>query len=342
MDKDLNSFVHFFVEPVNLNSPGFLKLLAQIQITFKNSRILSTPDDIAPGEQVIPVGIIAGLKLMRSPVPKKAVFLIDSTVLALWSGLKFQLRRGKIFHAGTFRLFLRLMKYIPLEWRVVRAYEHVFVVSPFDAGFLKSRFRIRHVEAILNGVALPERRSVVKKPFDFSMGILSYWGAGAFEDVDWFIQQYYPRLKRLFPGLRLIAAGRNASEELRSYFKKNGVEFLGEVGDLHEFFSRIDFYITTLRQESGILNKVLDAFAYEKVVVGLEGNMHAFAGLKNGYLTYRNFDELVKAIECIRDHPDRISEMTGNARQYIISNHDWDHNYQHFYDLLAGVYNDRV
>ena len=63
-----------------------------------------------------------------------------------------------------------------------------------------------------------------------------------------------------YPQLKVIAAGRGADNTVKEYFDRNRIIFLGEVENLCDFFNSIDIYITTVRKECGILNKVLDAF----------------------------------------------------------------------------------
>ena len=72
------------------------------------------------------------------------------------------------------------------------------------------------------------------------------------------------------------------------------------------------------------MNKVLDAFAHKKIVVGYEPNMRAFSALKNGYFTYNNAEEMAQRITFIRDNPGVVSEMVNNALKYVLKNHNWD------------------
>jgi glycosyltransferase involved in cell wall biosynthesis len=247
--------------------------------------------------------------------------------LGFASVCKFYLRRHDFFNKNLRLDFLRYVKYYPVEKRIIKSYDKVIVVSEHDAEYLRNKFRVNNIITISNGADIPKTHPVAKRPFNYSIGILSYWGAGAEQDTSWFILDYLPKLKKHFPELKLVTAGRGASPETITFLEDHGVKHLGEVDTLDMFFNEIDIYITTLRKECGILNKVLDAFAYKKIVLGLEHNMYAFKNLKNGYLTWSTFDELVKAITFIHDNQDLVWEMEDNAFVYIVKHHSWEKNY---------------
>jgi glycosyltransferase involved in cell wall biosynthesis len=329
--------VFFFVDPVNSMFPGFSKLLREIPKVFPRSEVISTLEGRTPEEYIIPVGIVASDIYLRSPFRRRITFLIDSTALGLWSGLKFYIRRRDCFNRQALRILLRLVKYLPLERRVARAFEKVIVVSPYDAAFLASAFSVRNTDVIMNGADLPASEPARTAGFSYTLGILSYWGASAFHDVNWFIEDYLPKLRKIFPELRLVTAGRGASDELVDYFAKHGVVHMGEVSDLALFFSSIDIYVTTLRQECGILNKVLDAFAHRKIVIGLRGNMHPFLKLENGYFTYTNLKELEESIRTIARDPEKVEQMTLNAYRYILEEHDWGKNYSRLKAIVDSL-----
>jgi len=329
--------VYFFVDPVNSRFPGFSKLLREMTKVFPRAEVIPTLEGRTREDFIIPVGIVASDIYLRSPFRRRISFLIDSTVLGLWSGLKFYLRRKDIFNRQALRILLRLVKYLFLERRVARAFEKVIVVSPYDAAFLASVFNVRNAEVIMNGADLPSGEPARTAGFSYTLGILSYWGASAYHDVNWFIEDYLPRLRKKFPELRLVTAGRGASDELVEYFAKHGVVHMGEVADLSSFFSSIDIYVTTLRQECGILNKVLDAFAHRKIVIGLRGNMHPFRKLENGFFTYTNLKDLEEAIRTVSMDPEKAEQMTLNAYRYILEEHDWRKNYSRLKAIVESL-----
>jgi glycosyltransferase involved in cell wall biosynthesis len=332
-----SNLIFFFIDPVNSSLPGFSTLLKGIDNVFSHSQVISTLENRTMSDYIIPVGIVASDIYLKSPFRKRISFLVDSTVLGLLSGLKFYFRRKDIFNKQFLRIMLRLLKYLPLEWRIVRSYKKIIVVSPYDAAFIQSTFKVHNTEVIMNGADIPTHEQVRAEKFSYTLGILSYWGVGAFHDVNWFIEDYLPKLRKIFPTLRLVTAGRGASVELVDYFAKNGVEHMGEVEDLNDFFNNIDIYITTLRQECGILNKVLDAFAHKKIVVGLKGNMFAFSKLANGFFTYTSLRELEEVIRTIEKHPDIVKQMTQNAYQYILKEHHWRKNYSQLRSIVDST-----
>lgn len=326
--------IYFFIDSVNLNFPGFSKLLKGINEVFPHSQVISSLDGRSISDYIIPIGVVASNIYLKSAFQKRISFLVDSTVLSQWSGLKFYYRRKEFYNKQFLRLMLRLIKYLIIEWRIVNSYKKVIFVSPYDASFIQSIFRVNNTYVIMNGADLPGNEEIKTKAFGYTLGILSYWGAGAFHDIQWFVDDYMPELIKFFPKMKLITAGRDAPAELLAYFSQNGVVHMGAVENLNDFFSQIDIYITTVRQECGILNKVLDAFAHKKIVVGLAGNMLPFSNLKNGYFTYSNLHDLVDVIRTIEKNPSIAKAMTQRTYEYILIEHDWQKNYSKLKTLV--------
>jgi glycosyltransferase involved in cell wall biosynthesis len=332
----------FYVDKINEKFPGLSKLIFQIKLNFDNVSIINDLDEVDSYKEIIPLGTVAAHFYLKKFKKGKVAFIIDAYTLGFLSVAKFYIKRKDFFNKHLFGALLRYIKYYFIEKNIIRNFEKVIVVSEHDAFYLKKKFQCSNIEVVSNGADFPDLSLKKNKDFDFSLGILAYWGAGSIKDVNWFIEDYYPKLRNIFPEIKLITAGRGANAETLAYFKKNGIIHIGEIDSLWEFFNNIDIYITTLRKECGILNKVLDAMAHEKIVLGLNHNLYAFKNLKNGFITYNSFDELVQAIEKIRDNKIKIEEIQRNAYNYVKNHHNWQCNYNRLKDILDLHYNKKL
>jgi glycosyltransferase involved in cell wall biosynthesis len=326
-----------FVDPINAQFPGFLVIIRHAQKSLQDAVVIHSLEGRNETDIILALGIVASKQLMESGLPKRVSFLIDSSILGFASVCKFYLRRRDVLSRELYIDFLRYLKYYPIELAILRSFQTVIVVSPHDGSYLQHRFELSNVRVIPNGVSLPIIPQTAAKDFDYTLGILSYWGKGTYHDVSWFIRDFLPQLRERFPGLRLVTAGRGADEEMIRYLRRNKVEHIGEIERLEDFFDRIDIVITTLRKECGILNKVLDAFAHKKIVLGLRHNMYAFNELKGGFFTYDTLEEMAERINFIHNNPSIVDQMTERAFAYAREQHDWTTNYRQLKEIVSYV-----
>jgi len=319
--------VLILVDSINKRFPGFSKIIGGIQSALPDAVMIDSLEGVSNSDIVIAVGIVAAKRLAESGLPKRIAFIIDSSLLGYSSVCRFYLRKRMFLDKELYLNFLRYVKYYPIERKIVKVFQTVIVVSIHDCEYLKKKFGCSNMSVLSNGVDADDHQPGERREFDYTLGVLAYWGAGAYDDFKWFIESYLPELQKTFPQLRMITAGRGASAEMIEEFRRHGIEHVGEIEKLSDFFKNIDIFITTLRKECGILNKVLDAFAHKKIVLGLRHNMLAFKELHDGYFTYDTIGEMISAIQTIRENPILIEAMTQKAFAYVKEYHDWNKNY---------------
>lgn len=319
---------YFFVDKVNEKFPGFSKIIDKVKDVFINVKTINSLANIKDNDRIIPFGIVGSNLYLKKYKKGGIAFIMDSSTLCFLSMMRFYIRRRIFFNKHLIGATLRYVKYYFIERKVIRNFDKVIVVSEHDASYLESKFNCSNIEVITNGADFPDLSKKQSKEFTFTLGILSYWGAGNYNDVNWFFSEYLPQLKTIYPDIKIITAGRGADNYTLNLFKQHDIEHMGEIDDLWLFFNRIDIYITTLRKECGILNKVLDAMAHQKIVVGLEHNMYAFKNLKEGFFTYKNINELVQVLQTIKVNPELVESKVNNAYKFVSKHHNWVTNYQ--------------
>jgi len=330
--------IYFYVDKINFNFPGFKIISDKILKLIPHSKIITDFTKLNKNEIVIPIGVVASNNLVKSKRDCQISFLVDAPTLCFRSIIMFYLRR-RIFHSDILMQLIRLIKYSSIEKRILRKFEKVIVVSSYDQSYLEAKYHKNNVLTISNGVDIKSSAVKVEASFKPRLGFLYFWGVrNSIDDIDWFVRSYVPKLRMVFPELEIIAAGKGANSEVLSYFKKFNISYMGEVNNLSEFYSEIDVYITTVRKESGILNKVLDAMAHKKIVVALKGNMMAFDRLENGYYYYNNVDELIASLKDIEGNSSKVNTFIDNSYEYLKKYHDWEKNYRQLFSLIKVSY----
>jgi len=94
--------------------------------------------------------------------------------------------------------------------------------------------------------------------------------------LQYFVRSILPLVQKEVPGVRLIAAGRNPSQEFRASFSDvSALEFTGTLADLRPVIARAAVCVVPLRIGSGTRLKILEAGAMGKAMVstsvGVEG-----------------------------------------------------------------------
>jgi len=328
----------FFIDDVNISFPGYSIIIRNLLEYIPNSFCTTNIDELNENNIVIPLGIAASHSLFKAGIPYKITFLCDSPTLTFKSIIEFNIRK-RIFTRELFGAFLRLIKYSYLERKILRYSEKIIVVSDYDQSYLLRKYKCNHVFSIPNGVSHPKKIKPKLDPFKPTLGFLYYWGVqNSIDDIDWFMKSYVPIIKNKFPELEVIAAGKGANKKALKYFDDNNINYIGQIEDLNDFFSRIDVFITTVRKKCGILNKVLDAIAHKKIVMAFEDNMLAFVSLDQGYYSYKTVGEFIENLERIRTDSSENKKYINNSYEYTMKKHNWKTNYMRLYEHIKHSY----
>lgn len=118
--------------------------------------------------------------------------------------------------------------------------------------------------------------------------------------VQFFAEEILPSVRRRVLGARFVVAGRNPSEEFRSFMSRfPGVELTGTVPDMRDLIAKAAVCVVPLRIGSGTRVKILEAAALAKPVIstqiGAEG------------LDFADGAEIV-----LRDDPEEFSKATAD------------------------------
>ena len=95
------------------------------------------------------------------------------------------------------------------------------------------------------------------------------------QGLQWFLDNCWKEILRQNPDIHLFVAGRNAPQWFVDQLSIDGVVYVGEVPDAHEFMSKHTIMIVPLLAGGGMRIKILEGLSYGKVIVstsiGAEG-----------------------------------------------------------------------
>ncbi|WP_297712631.1 glycosyltransferase [Clostridium sp.] len=278
---------------------------------------------------------------------KKVAFLMDSLTLYANSILEFnKIKKIKNTKKRQLEYWLKSKLYKFKERNILRYYDEVVYVSNVDCEYVKDIFKksiSAKLKVIPNGIK--KNKSVIcdysiKENKYFNIGFINTFVPGTIEEnLQWFLVECMPKIVEVVPNARIIIAGRGASTEQIEFL--NGfkyVKYLGEVGSLCEFYNCVDIILSTVEKRNGLLNKNLEAFSYQKCVVGFEWNFFAFDNAKPNkhYLKANNIDEFIKIFKDIQDKKIDINIIAKEAKIFSDTYYNWDESNSKFYNVVAS------
>jgi len=145
------------------------------------------------------------------------------------------------------------------------------------------------------------------------------------EGVRWFVEEVWPKLKRLKPELTFYVVGRNPTRAVRLLGEQEGIEVTGTVSDVRPYLASASIAICPLRIARGIQNKVLEAMAMSRAVIStgpaLEG-LDVEAG--KDVLQADTPEQWRTSILSLLEDESLREELGSNARKCVESRYNWD------------------
>lgn len=278
---------------------------------------------------IIPYGIDLAVDMINKGFNTDVVFLADAFTLGYRNKIEFYLKQCNIFHYDFFYSIYCLLRDYRIESNVLRNFKRIALVSEVDIKYFKKRSRPNtEFFCVPNGANFAE---VEPKVFDdhIRLGILSsWWHTTLAEENDWFIRDYFSKYIRKHPNVILYLAGKGSY--INQYRGLPNVRIMGEVPTLNDFFKHIDIFVVPNPKGCGILNRVLDAFAYKTCVIGHKNAFSGFTYMKDCYLDFDNYSSFETKLNDLVDSKEVRKKLAQNAFTSIIENNQWDKNLSNF------------
>jgi len=157
-----------------------------------------------------------------------------------------------------------------LEKQAVERCDAALLVSDAEAKAMDCGGR--NVLAVANGVDVEYFRPGVVDAADLGPAGLVFTGTMDYrpniEGVCWFVREIWPRLKADVPELTFTIVGRNPAPAVCRLAQTPGVTVTGGVPDVRPYLQGAALVVCPLQIARGIQNKVLEAMAMGKPVIG--------------------------------------------------------------------------
>ncbi|PWT26036.1 glycosyltransferase [Butyrivibrio fibrisolvens] len=263
------------------------------------------------------------------------IYLIDSMRLNMTSIIQDDRNIKRLFGH-----ILRKYLYIFKEGELLRNKYKIIYASPIDYEYVKKIYKCAddNIYLITNGFTIVHDmdESVVGNTGNIRLGMLTDFSSESYyNNLRPFLDEIYPHIKKAYPDITVTIAGRGAQKDEKEYMAKiDGVEYLGYVDNLDDFYSNVDIIITTVKKECGIINRIMEAWSYKKIVIGFSKNFAAFLNAVPGthYLPADSPSEFIEQIQRIKDKD--VDSIIENAYKLLIEEYNWNERYELMTNIL--------
>lgn len=206
------------------------------------------------------------------------------------------------------------------ESHLARSVEVAFAYSERDRNIYQGLYPHGRWQATKNGADVA---AVVPKPQPLApsvllVGTLSYQPNR--RGLIWFLNEVSPRLN---PEIRLTVAGSGADADLQARMASANVRFVNRPDSLQPFYDEHAIAIAPIFEGSGTRTKILEALAYERVVVtttkGVEG-LHLAEG--EGVAIADTAESFADAIHRLAT-PEARAPIAQAGRRAVLERYDW-------------------
>ncbi|MCF8465469.1 MAG: glycosyltransferase family 4 protein [Flavobacteriales bacterium] len=207
----------------------------------------------------------------------------------------------------------RLKKY---ELHVLKMVDGIVAITKDDASDLQNLGVSVPIEIIPIGVDV---NSIPLTPLKSDNLNLYHLGAMDWQPnidgINWFLDEVWPKVEAEFPNVSCSLAGRKMSPSLLSRSLGN-LKIEGEISSVSGFISDKNVAIVPLLSGSGMRVKIVEALAFEKVVIttSIGATGIPYEDGKN-ILIANSPDEFVQKIRLLHDNLDLISSIGTEARK---------------------------
>ena len=225
--------------------------------------------------------------------------------------------------------------YIGHQWRKFERYEgqafraasRVVTVSDEDAELARSRFGVKQVDVVDNGI---DRHFFEDQCADRDPNRILFLGSlewrPNFDAVTVLLDRVFPEVKAAYPAAKLWIVGRNPPDSLiRRSAETIDVELHANVSDVRPYLSQSAVMAVPLRIGGGSRLKILESLASGLPVVSTKVGAEGLR-LTSGVDLEIVDDEsaMAQALVATLRNPGRALLMAEHGRRQVLERYDWD------------------
>jgi sugar transferase (PEP-CTERM/EpsH1 system associated) len=231
------------------------------------------------------------------------------------------------------KLFLQWLNVHNYEKKICQQFQKCHVVSDADKNYLVKTDNSIDVEVIPNGVDAAFYHPLNLKPDYPSLVFESVMSGGTVDYVKWFLDNVFPSVTEVIPDIKLYLVGKDPSQKLIKIASKNkNVIVTGFVEDVRPYIDKATISVCPVLRSTGILNKVLQAMAMEKAVVGTSCSFTGIKGAISGknMVAAENPAQFAENIIYLLQNPDKRKTIGQNARRLVVNSYSWERTAEKF------------
>lgn len=278
---------------------------------------------------------------LLQPKLQKKVILFCHDAMSLLTHRRLQWETSRLTKLS---LILDYQKTAAFEKKYYLLPRKTIFVSEVDAQFIQSLNQDIQVSWIPNGVDVdyfqPREKNLEKNSIIFT-GNLDY--APNADAAIFLTEVLFPSLKKKIAEITLYIVGNHPSQKLSRHHNGRDIIITGFVDDVRDYLARATLFVSPLRYGSGMKNKILEAMAMGKAVVGSPVSLEGISGLqhrKNILIMDRLDPELwVHTIHEVLPDRDALKNIGFAARQLMVQQYSWNkicQSYQRVYEDCAN------
>lgn len=264
-------------------------------------------------------------QVMKGKKEIKAIaYLADSMELNAKSIIK---------HSSSLKIktkeLIKSMLYHYREKKNLSYFNSVIYVSYVDAEYAKKIHQNAKslIKVIPQGMSVPQNRIHYRTDNDnIVLGMLTGFSNDSFQNnVIPFITEIFPILYKRFSSIKLIIAGKGASEAQRKVMDTvEGCSYIGFVPKLSDFYGKINASIITVKKDCGLVNRILESWAYGVPVISFARNSKTilYEYEDAPVITADTPDEFIEGLNFLKDID--IEGFRERCIGFVSENYNWD------------------
>lgn len=168
---------------------------------------------------------------------------------------------------------------------------------------------------------IPECKDNLHNTFLF-VGRLDSIATTNIEAITWFCREVLPKIEKEII-VKVIIAGANPCDSVYE-LKKDGIEIIPNYQSLESVYSLADYVIIPLLSGGGVKGKLLEAAAFNKVIITTECGIEGTDFIPDKHVFYGDsaLDFAEKCIEAVRK-PEKAKLIAENANDLFVKYYDW-------------------
>jgi sugar transferase (PEP-CTERM/EpsH1 system associated) len=235
---------------------------------------------------------------------------------------------------GVMRVVYNLeAKYLrKYEERIAGGFDHILLTTASEQALFTKRVPATNTHVVVNGVDFEYFSSRFQPKVAQNGPVLTFVGAMDYypnaDGVRWFVQNVFPRIKRIYPNTTFYIVGGRPSPAVRRLAQNcPGVEVTGYVEDIRSYLAGADVCVVPLHIARGIQNKVLEAMAMGKALVCTPQALDGICARPGeDVMTATDAEAFAEAVIRLLDDRNRIRGMGARARAFIEGHFSWKTN----------------